>query len=79
MFWKVRAMPGADETGDLRAANGEVEVLHRFQSAKGNAQIDALQNGALIDIAVRDHTAGGNGNEFGKHIRPPPFRNGYRA
>ena len=70
---------GADEARDLRAADSEVEVLHGLQAAEGDAQVHALQNGLFADVPIRDHSAGGDGNELSKHIRRPPFRGTCRA
>ena len=64
---------GADQTGDLRPADHQVEIVHGLQTAEGNAQIDAVQNGTLVNITLRDHCAGGDGNQFAEHIRLPPF------
>ena len=49
---------GADEACDLGAAEGEVEVLNSFQAAEGDAQIDALEDGRLVHVALR-HIIGG--------------------
>ena len=43
----------ADQPGDLRAADGQVEVLHRLQSAEGHAQSHALQHRGLVRIPLR--------------------------
>ena len=64
---------GADETGDLRPADHEVEIIHGLQAAEGDAQIDAVEDGTLADVTLRDHSAGGDGNQFSEHIRQPPF------
>ena len=70
---------GADETGNLRAADHEVEIVHGLQAAEGNAQIHAVEDGPLINVPLRNHGAGGNRNQLSKHIRRPPFRFSCRA
>ena len=45
---------GADETGDLGAADGQVEVIHGGQAAEVDAQVAGLQNGALVNVPLRD-------------------------
>ena len=64
---------GADEAGDLRAADGEVKVVHGFQATELNAQVDALQDGAFVNVPFRDHALGRDGNQFRSHVRRPPF------
>ena len=59
---------GADEARDLGAAEGEVKVLHGLQAAEGDAQIDALEDGRLVHVALR-HVIGSldrddRGNRF---------------
>ena len=72
---------GADQPGNLCAANGHVEIVHRRQSAEVDAQVAGLQNGAFIDVALRDnirrrdrHQLGGGPLLVGiAHCAPPPF------
>ena len=72
---------GTDEARDLGAADGQIEVLHGLEAAEGDAQIDALQNGALVNVPVRDHVGRGDRNQFGfgSHVRQPPFLRACRA
>ncbi len=44
---------GADETGDLRPADGQVEVIDRPQTAEVDAQVAALQDGELVQHPAR--------------------------
>lgn len=56
---------GADETRDLRAADGDVEAVDRLQAAEGNAEVDALEDGRLVRVALRQQRRlTGNGNEL---------------
>ncbi len=55
---------GADESRDLRAADGEVEVLHGLQAAELNAQVDALQDGAFCQCPVPGSCSWTDGNQF---------------
>ena len=70
---------GADEAGDLGAADGHVEVLHRRQAAEVDAQVAALQNGALIDVPLRDLIGTGYRDQLDRfllrptHCAAPPF------
>ena len=70
---------GADETGNLGAADGHVEVLHGGQAAKVDAQVAALQNGAFINITLGNLVGAGHVHKlhrlFGDpaHCAPPFF------
>ncbi|CCY06109.1 putative uncharacterized protein [Eggerthella sp. CAG:1427] len=53
---KDRGLPGsvgADQSGDLRAADGESEVIHGGQTAEIDAQSAGLQHGGVADITLR--------------------------
>ena len=70
---------GPDESGDLRAANGQVEVVHRLQAAEVDAQMAALQNGGLIDVPLGDDRMAGHRHhltlfKFLSHSTAAPFR-----
>ena len=69
----------ADQTGDLGAADDEVEVFNSLQTAKGDAQTDALQNGALAGVTLGDQTDGRCGDQLGFtcHLRYPPLLSSY--
>ena len=56
---------GADEAGDLSAAYGQVEVVHRPQAAEVDAQVAALQDGGLVDVPLGDDGVAGDGDHFG--------------
>ena len=70
---------GTDEAGNLGAADGHVEVLYRGQTAKVDAQVAALQNGAFINITLGNLVGAGHlyklhrlfGNSA--HCAPPFF------
>ena len=69
---------GADEAGDLRPADGEVEVIHRPQAAEVDAQVAALQNGGFVDVPLRNDGMAGNRDhlalfKFLTHRGLPPF------
>ena len=49
---------GADESGDLRAADGQVEILHRLQTAEGHAQPHAFQHRGLVNVPLRQQNGG---------------------
>ena len=56
---------GADEARDLRAADGDVEAVDRLQAAEGDAEVDALEDGRLVRVALRQQRRlTGNGNEL---------------
>ena len=61
---------GADETGNLRAPQREIEVLHGLQAAEGNAEVDALENGGLVYVALRHIIGGLNRNHRGDAFQP---------
>ena len=42
----------ADEAGDLGAADGHIEVVDRFQTAERDAEVDALEHGGLVRVAL---------------------------
>ena len=58
---------GADEAGDLGAADGQVELVHRPQAAEVHSQVAALQNGGLVQVPLGDNGGGGQGD----HPAPP--------
>ena len=55
---------GADEAGNLGAANGHVEVLDGGQAAEVDAQMLALQDGALVNVPLRDLVGAGDGDQL---------------
>ncbi len=56
----------ADETGDLRAADGHVEVVDRLESAEGDAEVDALEHGGFVRVALgQQRRFTQNGDELG--------------
>ena len=56
---------GADETGDLGAAHGEVEVVDGGEAAEVDAQMAAFQNGRFVHVALRHDGMAGDGDHFG--------------
>ena len=54
---------GADEAGDLRAAQGNVEVVHGLEAAEGDAQVDALEDGRLVGVALGQVVDAGDGDQ----------------
>ena len=46
---------GTNQTCNLRPADGHIEIVHRRQAAKVNAQMLNLQNGMLIDVSLRNN------------------------
>ena len=75
----------ADEAGDLGAADGHVEVLYRRQAAEVDAQVAALQNGAFIDVPLRDLVGAGYRDQLDRflwrptHCAAPPFFSSLRS
>ena len=73
----------ADEAGDLGAA--DVEVLYRRQAAEVDAQVAALQNGAFIDVPLRDLVGAGYRDQLDRflwrptHCAAPPFFSSLRS
>ena len=56
----------ADEAGDLGAADGHIEVVDRFQTAERDAEVDALEHGGLVRVALGEQRRfTGDGNELG--------------
>ena len=51
---------GADQTGDLVAADHQVEAVHGGQAAEVDAQLPHVQNGLFVLIAVGQEAAGGH-------------------
>ena len=51
---------GADQTGDLVAADHQVEAVHGGQATKIDAQLTDVQNGFFVLIAVGQEAAGGH-------------------
>ena len=51
---------GADQTGDLVAADHQVEAVHGGQAAEVDAQFPHVQNGLFVLIAVGQEAAGGH-------------------
>ena len=51
---------GADQTGDLVAADHQVEAVHSGQAAEVDAQLPHVQNGLFVLIAVGQEAAGGH-------------------
>ena len=69
---KDRGLPGsvgADQSGDLRAADGESEVIHGGQTAEIDAQSAGLQHGGVADITLRHQRAAGVRDQ--RRIRQP--------
>ena len=72
---------GADQAGNLRLANGEIEIIHCPQTAEINPQMAAFQNRTLIKIPLRNDCPGGERNHFRigftfcflTHAASPPF------
>ena len=56
---------GTDETGDLGLAHREVEVVDGLESAELDAQVTALEDGALVDVALGDDGVRGQGHHLG--------------
>ena len=56
----------ADEAGDLGATDGHIEVVDRFQTAERDAEVDALEHGGLVRVALGEQRRfTGDGNELG--------------
>ena len=51
---------GADQAGDLVAADHQVEAVHGGQAAKIDAQLTDVQNGFFVLITVGQEAAGGH-------------------
>ena len=68
---------GTDESRDLGAPNGQVEIVHRPQAAEVDAQMAAFQDGRFVDIPFGDDGVAGHGHHLGlvkflSHQRWPP-------
>ena len=77
-FARRKPRKKADEAGDLRSTDGEVEVIHRPQAAEFDAQVAALQNGGFVDVPLRNDGMAGNRDhlalfKFLTHRGLPPF------
>ena len=59
----------ADEAGDFRSADDEVEVLDGVQAAEVDAQIAGLQHGLGIQIALGDDAVARRGHHAGSASR----------
>ena len=55
---------GADQTGDLGLADGQVEIVHGLQAAELNAQVAGFQDRDLIHVPFRNDRMGGNRHHF---------------
>ena len=72
---------GADQTGDLGAADGQVEVIDGLQSAELNAQVVGFQHGLAAQVALghngmaghRDHPGLSAAFDHFTHAAWPPF------
>ena len=67
---------GADQTGDLVAADHQVKVVHSGQTAEVDTQLTHVQNGLFVLVAVGQKTAGGHTVQSGlelTHGQRPPF------
>ena len=56
----------ADQTGDFRLADNQVEILDGMQAAEVNPQIPRLQHGALVEIALGDDAVARRRNHSGR-------------
>ena len=56
---------GADQTGDLRPADGQVEVLHGLQAAEIDAQVLGFQNRHKVHVPLRHQRPAGIGHQGG--------------
>ena len=71
---------GADEAGDLRFADGEVEIVHGLEAAEFDTKVAGLHNRDLIHITLGDDGMGRHGDHFGIgavllllcHLTSPP-------
>ena len=70
---------GADEAGDLGAADGHIELVDGGEAAEVDAQVAALQDGAFVHVPFRDDVGGGDRHQLGgfpfrhDHYCAPPF------
>ena len=71
---------GTDESGNLGLANGEVEVVDRLEAAEIDAQVQGLENGSGIDVALRHDGVAGDRHHLSalefelRHLPTPPLR-----
>lgn len=56
----------ADQAGDFRLADNQVEILDGMQAAEIDAQVARLQHGALMKIAFGDDAVAGRRNHPGR-------------
>ena len=66
---------GADQTGDLGRANGDIKAVNSSQAAKIDAKIPHIQHRELVSILFTKEAIGGNLNHFLgilTHQIPPP-------
>ena len=54
----------ADQTGDLRCADGEREFIHGGQTAEVDAEVAHVQNRLAMQVALRDDGIGRQRNHF---------------
>ena len=54
---------GADEAGNLRAADGQVKVIHGGETAEVDAQVPGFQHRGLAQVPLRDIGIAGHGNQ----------------
>ena len=70
---------GADQAGDLGAADGHVELVDGGEAAEVDAQVLGLQDGALVHVPLWNLVDAGHRNQLGlgslyaAHCLPPPF------
>ena len=74
---------GADQAGDLRLADDQVEILNGLQAAEFDAQVARLQNGGAVVVALGNDALAGRGHHLGvqkpllvlglRHSAAPPF------
>ena len=69
---------GADETGDLGAAHGDVEVVDRREATEVDAEVVRLEDGLLAEVALGNQVGRLHLDEDGppsliaRHRRSPP-------
>ena len=54
---------GADEAGNLRAADGQVKVIHGGEAAEVDAQVPGFQHRGLAQVPLRDVGIGRHGDQ----------------
>ena len=57
----------ADQTCDLRPADGQIKVVHGAQTAEVDAKMDALEDRVRADVALRNDGIARNGDHFALH------------